>query len=356
MPLSFDNEIVERLSMQLHRAKKVCIVSHQNPDGDAVGSALACSHWLREAFFAGEQKPEISIVLPHPCLEEALYLPGTKSIVNAKEDLPKCEQMLYDADLIWCVDFNAANRVVPLDKALNESKAVKVVVDHHHNPDIQLFDTILTLPDLSSTCELLYWLFVQIIGDNSITTNTARCLYHGINTDTGCFAYANEDASLYEATAALMRHPLQAAAVHNQIFNNYSIQKMKLLGFLLTERMKIFHDCGFAYIAVDDKDLEAHNATSEDLEGLVNYTLMMAPMRVGALVKISEGKVRISFRSKDDFDVNDFARRHFGGGGHTKASGATSPYDFNTTIKIMEENMLRELRGKTNTSKYPDKH
>ena len=218
-----------------------------------------------------------------------------------------------------------------------------MLVDHHHNPDTALFPTTISVPDLSSTCEMLYWLFVQIIGDSSITLDTARCLFHGLNTDTGCFAYANEDPSLYEAAAALLRHPVEPAEVHNITCNNYSYTKMEILGFLLTQRLKIFKDLHFAYIYIDAADLAAHGGTANDLEGLVNYTLMMGPVEVGVMVKETDGKVRLSFRAKHDFDVNRFANKYFGGGGHTKASGATSPYDFQTTLKVLEEKMREEL-------------
>lgn len=343
MPLTIDNETIERFARNLDKAQKIVIVSHLNPDGDAVGSALATYHWLMTAFFAGETKPQINVVLPNHCPVEALYLPGADTIVDCDTNFDLCKQLMAEADLILGVDFNNEKRIQPLDEDLLSSKAVKMVVDHHHNPNLSLFNTVVSIPDLSSTCELLYWLFVQIIGDSSISLPTARCLFHGINTDTGCFAYANEDPSLYEAAAALLRHPIGAADVHNRTFNNYSISKMQILGFLLSQRLKIFPEAGFAYLYINAAELESMNGTPDDLEGLVNYTLMMQPITVGALVKETQSRVRISFRAKNDFDVNVFAHKYFGGGGHTKASGATSPYDFDTTLKVLEDNILQEL-------------
>ena len=351
MPLTIDNELVERFARNLGKARKIVIVSHMNPDGDAVGSSLASYHWLQSAFFAGESKPEISVILPNRCPIDMRYLPGSQCIIDADSNPDQCKQKIIDADLVLGVDFNNASRILPLDAALIESKAVKMLVDHHHNPDTEMFHTVVSVPDLSSTCELLYWLFAQIIGDSSITLDTARCLFHGINTDTGCFAYANEDPSLYEAAAALLHHPVGAADVHNRTFNNYSINKMRILGFLLSQNLKIFPEVGFAYLHINADELASFDGTPDDLEGLVNYTLMMQPMQVGAMVKETQGRVRLSFRAKGDFDVNVFAHKYFGGGGHTQASGATSPYDFNTTLKVLEDNMLRELSDhKKNTS------
>lgn len=343
MPLSIDNKLVESFVANLGKAKKVAILSHMNPDGDAVGSTLACYNWLNDFFYNGRQHPEINILLPHPCLDDSLYLPFSNIIIDAERNKKKCLEAIASADLILGVDFNNASRVLPFDEALTASNATKMVVDHHHNPDSMLFDIIISHVDLSSTCELLYWLFAQIGGNDSIDDNVAQCLYHGINTDTGGFSYSNEEPSLYEATAALMHHPLNAADVHNRLFNNYSIRKMHLLGFLISEKLRIFPEVGFAYFSITAKELEEHGCKPYDLEGLVNYTLIMQDIQVGVFVKEAEGKVRLSFRSKNDFDVNIFARKYFNGGGHTKASGATSPYDFQTTIYMLETNMLREI-------------
>lgn len=344
MPLTFDNELVERFAKTLDKAKKIVILSHMNPDGDAVGSLLATYNWLKSAFFAGRTIPEITPLLPNPVPHDAEYLPGVSEIVDDEHNHELCEQLISDADVIIGVDFNNAGRVLPLDKALSNSPATKLLIDHHHNPDKELFHTILSVPDLSSTCELLYWLFARIIGDSSITLDTARCLYHGINTDTGCFSYACDDASLYEAVAALMRHPVEPSVVHDRLFNSYSVEKLNLLGYLISKRTKLFRDEHFAYFYIRESELSSLNCKASDLDGLVNYTLIMEEMQVGALVKEDNGRVRISFRAKNDFDVNRFANKYFGGGGHTKASGATSPYNFDDTIQCLETHMLKELK------------
>lgn len=345
MALKIDTEILERFSTALSEARNMVIISHQNPDGDAVGSSLACRQWLLHNRQLHREDLSINIILPHPPLEETSYLPDCATIVNAVSDLPRCEQLLREADLIWGVDFNDAKRVLPLDEALISSTATKILTDHHHHPDAQLFSSILSVPDLSSTCELLYWLFVQLAGNDSINDATARCLYHGMNTDTGNFSYACEDPTLYEALAALMQHPIHAASVHNIIFNSYSVTKMRVLAFLLHERLRIFEHEQFAYLYISADDLASIGGEGADLEGIVNYTLMMKEIQVGVIVKEVDGKVRLSFRSKNEFDVNQFAHTYFGGGGHTKASGATSPYGFDETIRILEENMLKELKA-----------
>lgn len=347
MPLSFDNEQVKRFINIIDMAQKITIVSHLNPDGDAVGSLLGCKHWLNNTFFKDRHDVVVNTVLPGPSPHDATYLPGSEAIVDAANDYELCTAALADADVIICVDFSNKNRIEPLSEALYDSKACKIAFDHHHNPDTALFDMLYSVPDLSSTCELLYWFFAQTRGDSSVTDAVAQCLYHGINTDTGCFSYANEDASLYEATAALMKHPLHAEDVHNRLFNGYSFNKMRILSHLLYNKLKIFPEERFAYIAISADELASLGGKTEDLEGLVNYTLMMEQIQVGALVKEDKRAVRISFRAKTDFDVNVFARNYFGGGGHIKASGATSPYPFDETVQKLEEFMLKELRERS---------
>ena len=343
MPLVFDNETVERVSAHIAKAKKIVLIAHMNPDGDAVGSTLGCYNWLHDSFFVGSAMPQVCVMLPHALPPDMSYLPHSDIVIDAESNLELCVNMLGSADLIWCLDFNKANRVQPLDKALTDSKAVKIVVDHHHEPDLEFFDEVISAPDVSATCEMLYWLFVQAIGDSSVSDNTARCLYHGMLTDTGGFSYSNEQPSLYEATAALMRHPLNAADVHNRVANNYPIAKMRLLGFLISQRLKVFEDEGFAYMYCTAEDMRQLGVTPYALEGLVNYTLMMEPITVGAMVKEAEGKVRLSFRSKYDFDVNSFAQKYFGGGGHRRASGATSEFPMTETCALLEKNMLQEI-------------
>ena len=342
MPLLFEKEIIGSMVSRFDMARNVVLLSHTNPDGDAIGSSLAFCHWVKTNLDCCGRL-NIQIVLPHPILEDAQYLPSSSTIKNMVEGLEECRKLICNADTIVCLDFNRADRIGCLADVLAQSKAFKLLFDHHHNPDSGLFDILFSVPDISSTCELLYWVFVQACGESSINDDIAQCLYHGMMTDTGSFSYSCEDPSLYEAVAGLMKHPIDAAQVHNRLFNNYSVEKMRVLAFLLHDRLKIFESHGFAYMYISEADLTAVGGQPSDLEGLVNYTLMLQNVEVGAMVKEAEGKVRLSFRSKKHFDVNMFASKYFGGGGHTKASGATSPYDFQTTLDVLEHNMLNEL-------------
>ena len=340
----FDTETIEQFRRHISTARNIVLMAHSNPDGDAIGSMLA----LRDILVRVLNKPTEAVhcLLPNRCPRTMMFLPGAESLQDAETDLENCLRQVAESDLIICLDLNKAERVGPLQEALRHSTAHKLLLDHHRDPDETLFDAIISQPTISSTCELLYWVSLQTWGD-VLDTATATCLYTGMCTDTGSFSYSCEQPSLYEAAAALLQHPIGAAEIHNRLFNTYSVERMNFLGFCLSQRLRIFPDHHLAYFYLSHADQRQYHVQPEELEGIVNYTLMMETIEVGALVKEgSDGCVRISLRSKYDFDVNQFAMQLYGGGGHRKAAGATSSDDFNTTVSRLEQNLLAALSTK----------
>lgn len=341
MALVIDNKKIESILELVQGSKKVLILAHMNPDGDAIGSMLGLAHLLkRNAGFADE---DLFLLLPNVCPENFRFLPGSERIICADTQFELCQKAFEETDLIIGVDFNNTTRIGRLQELVEQSKKPKILIDHHHGPDQERFSPIVSVVDLSSTCELIYWLCNACWGTNGLSSETARCLYTGICTDTGSFAYANESSSLYEAASELVKHDIGPAEIHNEIFNDFSVNRMQFFGYCISERLRIFEDKGFAYFYISQQDQQKFSVKESDTEGLVNYTLMMRNIHVGALVKELKDKVRISFRSKKDFDVNTYARTYFSGGGHTKASGATSTLNFQDTLEKLEETMLEEL-------------
>ncbi len=341
--LLFENEKIAQFRQLLEKAKRVAIISHTSPDGDNIGSVLA----LREVLTTHLGKPAeaVSVVLPDPCPSTMRCLHGSDSIVDARHAYDECHRLLSAADVVMCLDFNTPSRVGILTDALVAAPGHKILIDHHVKVESDTFCLVFSLPDLSATCELLYWIVLQTWGRAALNRNAARCLYYGICTDTGSFRYACNDSSLYEAAAGLVAFDIDAAAIHNEIDNAYSVQRMHLLAFLLNERLRIFEEEGFAYFYVSLDDLQRFQCRLEDLEGIVNYTLMMKPIQVGALIREDDnGTVRLSLRSKYDFDVNIFAQRHFGGGGHVKAAGATLHGNLANLAAQVEELLHQTLK------------
>lgn len=335
-----DAALIEQVTTTIRDARNIAIISHTNADGDAVGSLLGTYHILSGLFSsrAGASDTALTPMLPNGVPETFRYLPGADLVLSGDLDREACEHSLATADLVICVDFNTAPRVDHLCDALTASSARKLMLDHHHGPDTELIDVMVSVPELSSACELVYWTMTACFGQECISRDAARCLYNGICTDTGSFAFSNEDPSVYEAAASLVKHDIGAADIHNHIDNTFSINKMKFWGWAICNRLKIFEDKKFAYFYFSMKDLEEGRVTSAELEGLVSYTLKMKVIEVGALVREEHGRTKVSLRSKYDVDVNQIARTHFGGGGHTKASGATcTGWTLDETCRKIEE-------------------
>ncbi len=346
--LTFDTEKIAQFRTLVEQAKRVTIVSHTNPDGDNIGSVLA----LRELLTAhiGKSGEAVAVVLPDPCPPTLRSMHGSDLIVDARHRYHDCTRLLQEAEVVICLDFNTPSRTGILADALTAAAGHKILIDHHMQADEQAFDLIFSQPHLSATCELLYWIVLQTWGTAALNARSARCLYYGICTDTGSFRYSCDDSSLYEAAAGLVAFGIDAAQIHNEIDNSYSVRRMQMLAFLLSERLRIFEEEGFAYIYVSNDDLQRYGCRREDLEGMVNYTLMMEPIHVGAMLRENgEGEVRLSLRSKKDFDVNLFARRHFDGGGHVKAAGATLHTPFATAVEQVETLLRNALKQQPNT-------
>ena len=272
------------------------------------------------------------------------FLPLSNEILVASKMWDRAEVVVNSADLLVCVDFNNFSRTDCMEELLKKSAAQKLLIDHHLNPDLSAFNLIFSDNTLSSASELVYWVISKAFGLDVISRKGAMALYTGMCTDTGSFSYSANSPTLYLAVAQLLEKGIDVNEIHNRIYQTYSIGRMKLLGHCINNCLKIFPDMKMAYFSVSQKDMRMFNAEKGDLEGVVNYTLMMNDIEIGALVKEGDdGKVRISFRSKYDFDVNKFASKYFEGGGHRKASGASSVYDIEKTCAYMEECFKLEL-------------
>lgn len=317
----------------LEESPAVVVISHMNADGDAVGSLLSWYHRLG-------QRPVP--VLPNGCPPAFEWLPGSDCIVSGDRERERCERLLAEADLILGVDFNALSRVDFLSEALRASKARKVLIDHHHGPETEAFDLVISLPHLSSACEAVFWTMHHLWGPDAIETDTARCLYTGICTDTGSFSYSSEQPSVYEAAAVLVAKNINAAGIHNQISDIYTENRLRFYGYVLTHRLRVFPESHFAYIYVTLDDQKQFGVTPADMEGLVSYAMMLKTTNVGALVREEPTRNRISLRSKYDVDVNEIARTYFNGGGHIKASGGQSTASMQETLELLERLFLKK--------------
>jgi bifunctional oligoribonuclease and PAP phosphatase NrnA len=322
---------------------KVAIIMHKSPDGDALGSSLAMKHYLEKLGHT------VSVLSPNAYPEFLKWMPGNKSVIDFEKTPAVVNQAIAKADLIVFLDFNSLKRIGDLDKAVKKSKAFRLVIDHHPEPesfaDITFHDS-----GASSTAELVYD-FINMLGDNKkIHKDIANCLYAGIMTDTGSFRFASTTAHTHDVVADLIRHGAEPTKIHRFIDDNNRDIRLRLLGYAVMEKMKIFPDFATGFITLTQSELKRFDYKDGDTEGLVNEPISVKGIVFSALfTEQKDGEIKISFRSKDKFDVNKFARKNFNGGGHLNAAGGRSDLSMDETI-LKFLNLLSEykteLKGK----------
>ncbi|WP_191859116.1 DHH family phosphoesterase [Hanstruepera ponticola] len=320
------NDDLKAIKQLLQSPKKIVIVPHKNPDGDALGSTLALQLYLELKMH------RCTIIAPNDYPDFLKWLPNESEILKYDSDFKSCDTLIKEADIIFTLDFNALNRVGDMETALSNSSAIKIMIDHHQQPDDYATYTY-SDSKMSSTCEMVYH-FIDMLGDkNIIDTHIATCLYTGIMTDTGSFRFPSTTSDTLRVVAFLMDCGADHSEIHNQIFDTNSYERLQLLGKALSN-LKVIPESKTAYISLSQEELNAFNFKKGDTEGFVNYALSLKDIIFAAIFIEDKQQdiVKISFRSKGDFSVNEFARAHFNGGGHTNAAGGKSDFNLQDTI------------------------
>jgi len=314
----------------LQAPKKIFITTHHKPDGDAIGSMLALYHYLTK------KGHDVSAVSPSELPDFLGWMPGVELLHNYEAESKACDAAINSAELIFCVDFNQFSRTKHMTVQLEQSTQPKILIDHHLLPGPG-WDYGMSIPEKSSTCEMIYD-FINLAGDNHlIDTTIATCLYTGVLTDTGSFRFNSTTASTHSMAADLKEKGLDHSLIHEHINDSWTLKRMKFLGYILLEKMEILHKYNTGLIALSRDDLKVWNVSTGDTEGLVNYPLSIAGIRFSTLITERSDEVKLSFRSKGDFDVSSFARDHFNGGGHFNASGGRSNLPFSETVALFKE-------------------
>ncbi len=314
----------------LSTPRKIFITTHHKPDGDAIGSMLGLAHYLTKK---GHQVTPVS---PGEIPDFLAWMPGVASMLNYEEQPKESLEALNNADFVFCLDFNDFSRTKHLEHALAAATQPKVLIDHHLFPK-PVWDYGVSIPEKSSTCEMVYD-FINLCGDNSlINKDIATCLYTGVMTDTGSFKFPITSAAVHVMVADLMRHGLDHTRIHEEVYDSWSEGRMRFLGYVLIEKMEVFRKYNSALIALSRKDLNLFKAQNGDTEGLVNYPLSIAGIKFATLITERTDEVKLSFRSKGDFDVSSFAKNYFDGGGHFNASGGRTKTSFIETIAYFKK-------------------
>ena len=298
--------------------KKVVITTHQKPDGDAMGSSLGLFHFLKQF---GHQ---VTVISPTNWADFLDWMPGTKSVLDYEKQTAEANEVIDSADWIFCLDFNTLSRTKRMEERLSNAVGIRILIDHHQEPQLDKFAYGISNTQKSSTCEMVYDLIIDSGNEANIDESVADCLYAGVMTDTGSFRFPSTSASVHRMVATLKDKGLQHSRVHEELFDNYLENRFRFIGHVLQNRMEIFYEYNTALIAVSQQDLIKYDIITGDTEGLVNYPLSIKGIKLAAIV-IDRGEERkCSFRSKGGFDVNTFARKYFNGGGHFNAAGGQS--------------------------------
>lgn len=316
---------IERVKQQLAVSRKIVIVTHHKPDGDAMGASLALNDYLKS------NRHNVSVIVPSDYPDFLKWLPGDDGVVNFEKSVSKAESLIADAEIIFVLDFNEPGRVENMEPALRKSGAFKIMIDHHLKPD-SFCNLTFSYTEASSTCELVYR-FVKAIDDGyKLTLAFSENIYVGIMTDTGSFRFSSTTGDVHRIIADLLDAGVKPHHIHEAVYDNFSFNRTRFLGYCLSEKLTVLNDFNTAYIAVSKKELDQYQHQTGDTEGIVNYALGIKGMRMAAFFSEQENMVKISFRSKGSFSVRELAAQHFSGGGHTNAAGGKSHLTLDQTI------------------------
>jgi phosphoesterase RecJ-like protein len=303
----------------LSQKQKIVVIPHRNPDGDAMGSTLGLSIFLKASGH------EVQVISPNEFPDFLAWMPESQKVVIFEKTTQKAKEILAEASLVFTLDFNALHRTGELmEQALKELTVPFLMIDHHEKPD-DYASYIFSDINYGSTCEMVYHFISELGKEYLINQQIASCLYTGIVTDSGSFKYPNTTSTTHRVVASLLEKGAKNAEIHNLLFDNNSYNRLKLLGRAL-ENMVVLPELQTAYILLSQKDLDEFHFQKGDTEGIVNYPLTIKGIVFSVIFieNYQEKIIKMSFRSQGNFDVNLFARNHFSGGGHKNAAGGKS--------------------------------
>ncbi len=309
-------EQLDALKALLAKPERIAIISHFNPDGDAVGSSLGLMHVLRALGHS------VKVVLPNTPATFLDWMPGRSEVLCFDKSPDASLSTIRTSDILFCLDFNKLDRVGGLAEAAKAART-KVLIDHHQEPDT-FADIAFSHVGSSSTCQMVYDIVNGLGHADLINTEAATCLYTGMVTDSGSFRYRSTTPHTMRVGALLMERGVDLDLVHGSITDTNSHDRLKLLGFMLNERMTILPEKRTAVIALSQEDLKAYKFKTGDTEGFVNYGLSIQGIRLSAFFVERPELVKLSLRSKGNLPVDRFLKEHFNGGGHANAAGGST--------------------------------
>lgn len=324
----FNEQKLAQINGVLSPTKQIVIVAHKSPDGDSIGSSLGLYHYLKKLNY------NVKVCHPDPSPYFLNWMNGVDEIIDAETQFDLVEKEILSADIIFCLDFNAMSRVGVMKEMMIESRAFKIMIDHHLNPSDE-FDVLFSEPASCSTAQMIVD-FIDARGDlDQLDVNIGEALYCGIMTDSGSFRFPSVTAHTHEVISKLMKGGVMPYKVHEAVFDTNTFDKLKLRSYAINEKMEILKELDTAIISLEKSELEKFNYVKGDTEGLVNVGLSIQGIKKSIFLSEGDGIIKISFRSKgQDNPVNVMANTYFGGGGHANAAGGK--WDGNMAEAIAE--------------------
>lgn len=332
------------------KAHHIVIFTHMAPDGDAMGSSLALYHWLNN------QRPKtndlsVHIVVPNAFPAFFNWMPGAADILIYEKCAERSNALIAEADLFICTDFNDPKRIGPMGDKMMANPCPKILIDHHLNP-VDFADEVHSHPEACSSCEIVYKLIKsENLSDAAgLTFEIATAIYTGLMTDTGNFSFNSTNCELYEIIADLVRAGIKKDDIYNAVFNQYSADRMRLTGYALYRKMRIYPEYHLSLITLSADELERYHYQVGDTEGLVNMPLQISDVWYSVFMREERPKpgtpkprIRISFRSQGNRPVNIWANEVFHGGGHANASGGELFGSLDHAVRIFEQSFPKYI-------------
>lgn len=323
-------DFIQATKAFLSSAKNILILSHKNPDGDAMGSGLALLQYFKE------KNIEANYVLPNQPPAYLNWMPNAASIVNYSIDKEKAEAIVKQADLIFMLDFNHRSRLGELAEIVLASTSPKVMIDHHPYPE-QIVDQMYNRTSASSTAEMVFEFITSHEHSDELSKSIAECLFVGIMTDTGNLSYNSSQPLTFEVVGNLLKSGIDKDNIIDRVYNNYSQHRLRLLGHSVNTKLKVLPEYQAAYIYLSRQDLEDYKFEQGDTEGFVNYPLSIKGIVFSAIFIEKDGFTKCSFRSKGTFPANKVSSDNFRGGGHLNAAGGEFKGSLKKATELFEQ-------------------
>ncbi len=327
---------IDKVKTYFEQAEKFVIVTHISPDGDALGSSLGLYHFLK---FHGKT---VNVIVPNAFPEFFCWMPGAGNIVRYDKCTESADKLISEADVICCLDFNALSRIGDMDMPVKKSQGKKVMIDHHLSPE-QFCEVIISHPDISSTSELVFRLIYGMGCFDEISFEGAECIYTGMMTDTGGFTYNSNNRDIYFIISELLSKGIDKDEIYRRVFNTYSEGRLRLMGYVLYEKMQVFPQFRTALICLTKSEQGKFQYVKGDTEGFVNIPLQIKDICFSVFLREDTEKnmIKVSLRSVGSFPCNKVASEFFNGGGHLNASGGEFYGTMEEAVGLLKQALVK---------------